>query len=415
MNDRVGATSITTMDTTTESDTTSRGHFLTSLVTDQSLGATGSPSLTTPFAARTTSQKVVARLSQLVPRDMEQIATPLEETKGNMIGDALAGLSTMSKGYYDEVSPITKSQPVRSVTPTLSHPPTFSPWPKQASIKKCRSVSDSNLSDAGVQKRQRLLGLCDETKRLGGVTNPILPPLPYNTPFVDSFIVTEQQQALPKKEKALEFIYRGVHSLLDIQGYAQPFPDQAQTLIDGQQKKTPHISPHAYDESFGQSMINDGRGKIGQRGVSSTGVSARTLAAVLAQQGRAGEQEAELAIRRKGTGESMVSIGFIARGAAKEQCGDAGLAISPLTTAGDDSPSSFMMFEETKVMTSTERVLGSYELLERILLKCGEARDYHTVLKAQGVNRTFEKVVKRSMKLKRMLLSERKRRGRTLA
>lgn len=395
-------------------DTTPPFDHLTSLVTKQALEVAD----TTPADA-TITQKVIAGLSQFLTTDAIQVVTSMESNNNNALDELRVSLLTMSNPNNGRVFSSPQPQTMR---PELKIPPQTPSFAAQfkGDLKKKKRKSDgesSGGSSASLPKKQRLSGLNEDIERLGNVNSPIRLPLEYNTPLLGSVQITSaiaarQLRTLPKKVgKPAKYVYRGVHSLLDHEGCPRSFPALAQIWIEKQQKihKASGVSREAYDGSFEGSMANDGRGKLGERGFSRTGVRACVLDVVL--EGR-GEREVELPIRNRLAGQVIGDVPNAAEDEDEQKLADAGTSA---VAGSDDGSASSLVGEERKGLTSTERVLESYELLERILLKCGEAQGHDTVLRAQGVSKTFEKVVKRSMKLRQVLLSERRTRGRILA
>lgn len=326
---------------------------------------TSTPTLKTICDDQHTAQKVIVGLSQMSSATHDQVVPSIENVEENesTLGAVLRSLSTIDttdpnevalpSGLYDE-----SSTPITNV-PTYTPP--FAAWSKRVFEKKRRSDSLSSASSVSIPKRRRLFGLTDGENPVGSVNDPIRLPRIYDTPFLDTLPsaspeLAKQRQVRKKKAKVPKIYYQGIHSLLDCDGCPLPFPARAQILIEKQQKsyKPIGISRYAFDESFAESMINDGRGKIGERGFSSTGAKVREVAAI--------PTEADVA-------RSVIA-------------------------AAEGKAAAF---------TSAEKVLGSCRLLEAILVRYAEGEAPARVLQAQCVNKTFRMVIRRSTKLQRML------------
>lgn len=350
------------MDTSLEPSAATPEHELTSLAVNQSPETTES----LPPTLLTTTQRVLEGLSQLTSSAVNQTFTTTERDQGQVLGEVLFDLSAMSELKYNDQ--------IQHFLPKPVEPSMVSSAPHSSSAVASKQVlaRKRKASESGA-KSPRHLASDEARERIRSVACPIPLPLAFIPPFSDPILITWQSRPAARKEKTPELVYTGIHSFLDDEGYPRPFSAQAQILIEKQQKswKVSKVSPNVYDQSFADSMINDGRGNLGPKSFSSTGVKDRVSPVVLEEESHA--------------------------------------AHAPSAGAEANIP------QEKKEMTGREIVFGNLRILERILLYCGEAQTSDTVLRAQGVNKTFERVVKRSMRLKHMLLGERKRRGSILA
>lgn len=234
----------------------------------------------------TTVQQVIAGLSQISSANAVEDAPSVqnaEETHNTLVA-VLTDLSTMTAHLEDEapLHPMPVKDPSTPVNTAPAHTSAFVAWSKRILEKKRRADSESSGGSISMPKRRRFSDLREKLRPLGNVSEPILLPLVYNTPFLDAMSTTSPEPDKPqkirkKKIMAIQPEYKGIGSLLDANGCPRSFPAQVQTLIEKQQRlhKTNGISQHAYDGSFEKSMVNDGKGKLDERGFSSTGVSSQ--------------------------------------------------------------------------------------------------------------------------------------------
>lgn len=393
--------------------------------------------------AMTATRQVIAGLSQIPPTIPDHEISSIERKGSDAIGEVIAGLSKMSAKSPTAAKPLPNPQyeRVRSATANPSHSDTFAETKKRIFAKKRKSVSESSES-ATASKRPRLFHLSDdEEKRFGSVQNPMILPMEHEQPppqeHLDHIfaVAVTRYQARKKEQKSPELPYSGIHALLNIDGRPRPFPAKVQASIKKQQKsyKTIGISHHAYDGSLAENLVDDGRGKLGEIGFSSTGSIVREALGgsiefecqdiapsvesdersvkenipMAAEQGSAAplsDHDAAAAIIVDIEGNALVVRD---EDAVKEYLAAVPVVINgkaaAVPTAAECSSTKTQVDDGLEALTSAERVFGTFELLEMILLGCGQIRAHSTVLRAQAVNKTFERVVQRSLKLQRML------------
>jgi hypothetical protein len=418
-------------------------HSLQDAVTP-SLSNTGiDKAFTNMTHAMTATQQVLAGLSQMPSITPDHDIRSIEGKDSDTLGEVITGLSKMSAKSPKEARPLPNPQyeRVRSVTAEPSRSDAFMKWGKRIFEKKRKSVSESSES-ATASKRPRLFHLSDdEEKRFGSVQNPMILPMEHEQPppqeHLDHIlaVAVTRYQARKKEQKSPEPPYSGIHALLDIDGRPRPFPAKVQASIKKQQKsyKTIGISHHAYDGSFAESSVNDGRGNVGEKGFSNTGSIVREALGGSIETERQDIAPGAESDERSVKGNMPMSVeqgsaatisdhdaaaiitvdiegnALVVRGedAVKEYLAAAPVVINDkaaaVPTAAEGSSTKTQVDDGVEAHTSAERVFGTFELLEMILLECGQIRAHSTVLRAQAVNKTFERVVQRSLNLQRML------------